>query len=362
MVDILVGVGISTAEKVGGGARHKHIAVGSGDISICDVQRCIIGGAQRRTLYEYLDVLIAGVRAADDIDPTVVGAQDPARAGGCHIIEGRFGGIHDHKRRAVAIVAVVGAAIDGHIGFICFNSTLDGFQGEIVKRPAAAAQIACGDVVTLPVIVAAVKHCGAREAVFGIEATAEGEAPLCRRDGLPLSVDGHAIGSADCNKVRTVVFIPILLIKGRISGDVDDHIGVLSVDHDPLFIGTFLCIGIAHGINVAAAMLCNEILVDDLAAVQGIYRCRRIGIFLCAHIAFKFCTFLQSKCAHGKDRGHHAACKYRTDEPCAKLLHKDDSSLAFFVHAGFFRLPARFKHLKYSTSATRRNLHSVRTF
>ena len=364
MVDILVGVGISTAEKVGGGARHKHIAVGSGDIGICDVQRCIIGGAQRRTLYEYLDVLIAGVRAAADIDPTVDGVQDPARAGGCHIIEGRFGGIHDQKRRAVAIVAVVGAAIDGHIGsLICFNSTLDGFQGEIVKRPVAAEQIACGDVVTLPVIVAAVKHCGAREAVFGIEATAEGEAPLCRRDGLPLSVDGHAIGVADCNKVRTVFFIPILFIKGRFSDDVDDHILVLSVDHDPL------CIGTAYGINLAAAMLFNEILVDDVAAGQETGRCRlsgglcrRIGIFLCAHSAFKFCTSLQSKCAHGKDRGHHAACKYRTDEPCAKLLHKDNSSLVFFVHAGFFRLPARFKHLKYSISAARRNLHSVRTF
>ena len=116
-------------------------------------------------------------------------------------------------------------------------------------------------------------------------------------------------------------------------------------------------------------MLFNELLVDGLAAGQGAGRChlsgglcRRIGIFLCAHIAFKFCTSLQSKCAHGKDRGHHAACKYRTDEPCAKLLHKDNSSLVFFVHAGFFRLPARFKHLKYSISAARRNLHSVRTF
>ena len=116
-------------------------------------------------------------------------------------------------------------------------------------------------------------------------------------------------------------------------------------------------------------MICNELLVDDVAAGQGAGRChlsgglcRRIGIFLCAHIAFKFCTSLQSKCAHGKDRGHHAACKYRTDEPCAKLLHKDNSSLVFFVHASFFRLPARFKHLKYSTSAARRNLHSVRTF
>ena len=362
LVDILVGVGISTAEKVGGGARHKHIAVGSGDIGICDVQRCIIGGAQRRTLYEYLDVLIAGVRAADDIDPTVDGVQDPARAGGCHIIEGRAGGIHDHKRRAVAIVAVVGAAIDGHIGsLICFNSTQDGVHGEIVKRPVAAAQIACGDVVTLHVIGAAVKHCGAREAVFGIEATVEGEA-LCRLDGLPHSVDGHALGSADCNKVRTVFFIPSL-IKGRFSGDVDDHILVLSVDHDPL------CIGTVYGINLAAAMLFNEILVDDVAAGQETGRCRlsgglcrRIGIFLCAHSAFKFCTSLQSKCAHGKDRGHHAACKYRTDEPCAKLLHKDNSSLVFFVHAGFFRLPARFKHLKYSISAARRNLHSVRTF
>ena len=115
-------------------------------------------------------------------------------------------------------------------------------------------------------------------------------------------------------------------------------------------------------------MICNEILVDGRRAVGGQEiplsggLCRRIGIFLCAHIAFKFCTSLQSKCAHGKDRGHHAACKYRTDEPCAKLLHKDNSSLVFFVHAGFFRLPARFKHLKYSISAARRNLHSVRTF
>lgn len=89
-IKILVGVGISTAEKVGGGARHKHIAVGSGDISICDVQRCTFGGAQRRTVWVILG-LIAGVRAADDIDPTVVGAQDPARAGGCHTIEGRVG-------------------------------------------------------------------------------------------------------------------------------------------------------------------------------------------------------------------------------------------------------------------------------
>jgi len=337
MVDILVGVGISTAEKVGGGARHKHIAVGSGDISICDVQRCIIGGAQRRTVWVYLG-LIAGVRAADDIDHTVVdGVQDPARAGGFHIIEGRVGGILDPKRRAVAIAAVVDAAVDGHIGSICFNSTRDGFHGEMVKRPAAAAQIACGPAATLPVIGAAVKHCGAREAVFGIEAAAVGEA-LCRLDGLPLSVDGHALGVADCNKVRTVVFIPTLS-KGRFSGDVDDHIVVLSVDHDPVRIGT------AYGINVA--ILFNEIIVDDdVAAGQGAGRChlsgglcRRIGIFLCAHIAFKFCTSLQSKCAHGKDRGHHAACKYRTDEPCAKLLHKDNSSLVFFVHAGFFACP-----------------------
>ena len=357
MVDILVGVGISTAEKVGGGARHKHIAVGSGDISICDVQRCIIGDAQRRTVWVYLG-LIAGVRAADDIDHTVVdGVQDPARAGGFHIIEGRAWGILNPKRRAVAKAAVVGAAVDGHIGSICFNSTRDGFHGEMVKRPAAAAQIACGPAATLPVIGAAVKHCGAREAVFGIEAAAVGEA-LCRLDGLPLSVDGHALGSADCNKGRTT------LSKGRFSGDVDDHIVVvLSVDHDPVRIGT------AYGINLAAAMLFNELLVDGLAAGQGAGRChlsgglcRRIGIFLCAHSVFKFCTSLQSKCAHGKDRGHHAACKYRTDEPCAKLLHKDNSSLVFFVHAGFFRLPARFKHLKYSTSAARRNLHSVRTF
>ena len=229
----------------------------------------------------------------------------------------------------------------------------------MVKRPVASEQIACGAVVTLPVIGAAVKLCGAREAVFGIEAAAEGEAPLCRLDGLPLSVDGHALGVADCNKVRIVVFIPTL-IKGRFCGDVDDHILVLSVDHDPL------CIGTAHGINLA--MICNELPVDGRRAVGGQEiplsggLCRRIGIFLCAHIAFKFCTSLQSKCAHGKDRGHHAACKYRTDEPCAKLLHKDNSSLVFFVHAGFFRLPARFKHLKYSISAARRNLHSVRTF
>ena len=350
---ILVGVGISTAEKVGGGARHKHIAVGSGDFGICDVQRCIIGGAQRRTIWVYLDALIAGVRAAVDIDPTVDGVQDPARAGGCHIREGRFGGILDQKRRAVAIAAVVGAAVDGHIGSICVNSTRDGFHGEMVKRPAAAAQMACGPAATLPVIGAAVKLCGAREAVFGIEAAAVGEA-FCRLDGLPLSVDGHALGVADCNKFRTT------LSKGRFSGDVDDHIVVLSVDHDPL------CIGTAHGINLA--MIYNEILVDGRRAVGGQEiplsggLCRRIGIFLCAHSAFKFCTSLQSKCAHGKDRGHHAACKYRTDEPCAKLLHKDDSSLVFFVHAGFFRLPARFKHLKYSTSAARRNLHSVRTF
>ena len=359
---ILVGVGISTAEKVGGGARHKHIAVGSGDIGICDVQRCIIGDAQRRTVFVCLGVRIAGVRAADDIDHTVVdGVQDPALAGGCHIIEGRVGGILNPKRRAGAIAAVVAAAVDGHIGSICFNSTQDGVHGEIVKRPVAAAQIACGDVVTLHVIGAAVKLCGAREGVCGIEAAGVG-AVLCRRldgDGLPLSVDGHALGSADCNKGRIVVSIPTL-IKGRFSGDVDDHILVLSVDHDPL------CIGTAHGINLA--MICNEILVDGRRAVggQGIPLsgglCRRIGIFLCAHSAFKFCTSLQSKCAHGKDRGHHAACKYRTDEPCAKLLHKDDSSLVFFVHASFFRLPARFKHLKYSTSATRRNLHSVRTF
>ena len=283
-------------------------------------------------------------------------------------MEGRVGGILDQKRRAEAIVAVVGAAIDGHIGsLICFNSTPEGFQGEIVKRPVAAEQIACGDVVTLPVIVAAVKHCGAREGVCGIEATVVGEA-LYRLDGLPLSVDGHALGVADCNKGRIVVIVTVpTLIKGRFSGDVDDHI-VVSVDHDSLFIGTVLCIGIAHGINVAIRF--NEIIVDDgLAAGQGTGRChlsgglcRRIGIFLCAHSAFKFCTPLQSKCAHGKDRGHHAACKYRTDEPCAKLLHKDNSSLVFFVHAGFFRLPARFKHLKYSISAARRNLHSVRTF
>ena len=367
-IRILVGVGISTAEQVGGGVNHKHIAVGSGDFGICDVQRCIIGGAQRRTVFVYLDVLIAGVRAADDIDPTVDGVQDPARAGGCHTIEGRVGGILNQKRRAGAIVAVVGAAFDGHIGsLICFNSTPEGFQGEIVKRPVAAEQIACGDVVTLPVIVAAVKHCGAREGVCGIEATVVGEA-LYRLDGLPLSVDGHALGVADCNKGRIVVIVTVpTLIKGRFSGDVDDHI-VVSVDHDSLFIGTVLCIGIAHGINVAIRF--NEIIVDDgLAAGQGAGRChlsgglcRRIGIFLCAHIAFKFCTSLQSKCAHGKDRGHHAACKYRTDEPCAKLLHKDNSSLVFFVHAGFFRLPARFKHLKYSISAARRNLHSVRTF
>ena len=50
-IKILVGVGISTADKVGGGARHKHIAVGSGDFGICDVQRCIIGDAQRRTIF-----------------------------------------------------------------------------------------------------------------------------------------------------------------------------------------------------------------------------------------------------------------------------------------------------------------------
>ena len=363
-IKILVGVGISTADKVGGGARHKHIAVGSGDFGICDVQRCTIGDAQRRTIFVSREVLIgAGVRAADDIDLTVHGVHDPADAGGFHIIEGRAGGIIDPKRCAEALAAVVGAAVDDHIGsLICFNSTQDGVHGEIVKRPVAAAQIACGDVVTRPVIDAAVKHCGAREAVFGIEAAVEGEA-LCRLDGLPLSVDGHALGVADCNKVRTVVFIPTLF-KGRSSGDVDDHIVVvLSVDHDPVRIGT------AYGINLAAAMLFNELLVDGLAAGQGIDRClrsgglcRRIGIFLCAHSAFKFCTSLQSKCAHGKDRGHHAACKYRTDEPCAKLLHKDNSSLVFFVHAGFFRLPARFKHLKYSTSAARRNLHSVRTF
>ena len=363
-IKILVGVGISTAEKVGGGTKHKHIAVGSGDISICDVQRCTFGGAQRRTVFVYLGVRIAGVRAAVDIDHTVVdGVQDPARAGGFHTMEGRVGGILNPKRRAGAIAAVVAAAVDGHIGSICFNSTQDGVHGEIVKRPVAAAQIACGDVVTLHVIGAAVKLCGAREGVCGIEAAGVG-AVLCRRldgDGLPHSVDGHALGSADCNKVRTVFFIPSL-IKGHFSGDVDDHIVVLSVDHDPL------CIGTAYGINVAIRF--NEIIVDDdVAAGQGTGRChlsgglcRRIGIFLCAHIAFKFCTSLQSKCAHGKDRGHHAACKYRTDEPCAKLLHKDDSSLVFFVHASFFRLPARFKHLKYSTSATRRNLHSVRTF
>ena len=360
-IKILVGVGISTADKVGGGARHKHIAVGSGDFGICDVQRCIIGDAQRRTIFVSREVLIgAGVRAADDIDLTVHGVHDPADAGGFHIIEGRVGGIIDPKRRAEALAAVVAAAVDDHIGsLICFNSTQDGVHGEIFKRPVAAAQIACGDVVTRHVIGAAVKHCGAREAVFGIEAADEAAA-LCRLDGLPLSVDGHAIGVADCNKVRTVFFIPILFIKGRFSDDVDDHILVLSVDHDPL------CIGTAHGINLA--MICNEILVDGRRAVggQGIPLsgglCRRIGIFLCAHSAFKFCTFLQSKCAHGKDRGHHAACKYRTDEPCAKLLHKDNSSLVFFVHAGFFRLPARFKHLKYSISAARRNLHSVRTF
>ena len=255
-------------------------------------------------------------------------------------MEGRVGGILDQKRRAEAIVAVVGAAIDGHIGsLICFNSTQDGVHGEIVKRPVAAAQIACGDVVTRPVIDAAVKHCGAREAVFGIEAAVEGEA-LCRLDGLPLSVDGHALGVADCNKVRTVVFISTLF-KGRSSGDVDDHIVVvLSVDHDPVRIGT------AYGINLAAAMLFNELLVDGLAAGQGIDRClrsgglcRRIGIFLCAHSAFKFCTSLQSKCTHGKDRGHHAACKYRTDEPCAKLLHKDNSSLVFSCMQAFFACP-----------------------
>ena len=351
---MLVGVGISTADKVGGGARHKHIAVGSGDIGICDVQRCTIGDAQRRTVFPSHGVLIgAGVRAADDIDHTVVdGVQDPARAGGFHTIEERVGGIIDPKRRAGAIVAVVAAAVDDHIGsLICFNSTQDGAHGEIVKRPVAAAQIACGDVVTLHVIGAAVKHCGAREAVFGIEAADE---VACHLDGLPLSVDGHALGSADCNKGRTT------LSKGRFSGDVDDHIVVLSVDHDPL------CIGTAYGINLA--MICNEILVDGRRAVGGQEiplsggLCRRIGIFLCAHSAFKFCASLQSKCAHGKDRGHHAACKYRTDEPCAKLLHKDNSSLVFFVHAGLFRLPARFKHLKYSTSAARRNIHSVRTF
>ena len=246
--------------------------------------------------------------------------------------------------KAGAIVAVVGAAFDGHIGsLICFNSTLDGVHGEIVKRPAAAAQIACGDMATLLVIGAAVKHCGAREGVFGIEAAAVVPA-LCRLDGLPLSVDGHALGVADCNKVRTVVSIPTL-IKGRFSGDVDDHI-VVSVDHDSLFIGTVLCIGIAHGINVAIRF--NEIIVDDddVAAGQGTGRChlsgglcRRIGIFLCAHSAFKFCTSLQSKCAHRKDRCHHAACKYRTDEPCAKLLHKDNSSLVFSCMQAFFACP-----------------------
>ena len=344
-IKILVGVGISTADKVGGGARHKHIAVGSGDFGICDVQRCIIGDAQRRTIFVSREVLIgAGVRAADDIDLTVHGVHDPADAGGFHIIEGRVGGIIDPKRRAEALAAVVAAAVDDHIGsLICFNSTQDGVHGEIFKRPVAAAQIACGDVVTRHVIGAAVKHCGAREAVFGIEAADEAAA-LCRLDGLPLSVDGHALGSADCNKVRTVFFIPILFIKGRFSGDVDDHI-VVSVDHDSLFIGTVLCIGIAHGINVAIRF--NEIIVDDdVAAGQGTGRChlsgglcRRIGIFLCAHSAFKFCTSLQSKCAHGKDRGHHAACKYRTDEPCAKLLHKDDFSLVFSCMQAFFACP-----------------------
>ena len=51
-----------------------------------DLAITIIGGAQRRTVWVYLDALIAGVRAADDIDPTVDGVQDPARAVGCHII------------------------------------------------------------------------------------------------------------------------------------------------------------------------------------------------------------------------------------------------------------------------------------
>ena len=73
----------------------------------------------------------------------------------------------------------------------------------------------------------------------------------------------------------------------------------------------------------------------------------------------------QSKCTHGKDRDHHAACKYRTDEPCAKLFHKDDSSLSrFFFRAGrlLFCLSARFIPLKYNTSATKCNLHPVRSF
>lgn len=72
----------------------------------------------------------------------------------------------------------------------------------------------------------------------------------------------------------------------------------------------------------------------------------------------------QSKCTHGKDRDHHAACKYRTDEPCAKLFHKDDSSLSRFFRAGrfLFCLSARFIPLKYNTSATKCNLHPVRSF
>lgn len=71
-----------------------------------------------------------------------------------------------------------------------------------------------------------------------------------------------------------------------------------------------------------------------------------------------------SKCTHGKDRGHHAACKYRTDEPCAKLFHKDDSSLSRFFRAGrfLFCLSARFILLKYNTSAAKCNLHPVRSF
>ena len=36
--------------------------------------------------------------------------------------------------------------------------------------------------------------------------------------------------------------------------------------------------------------------------------------------------------------------------------------LSFFRACKLFRLPARFKHLKYSTSAIRRNLHPVRSF